>query len=184
MKKIILIGSILLSSLFVQAQNSTENDKSEKSNQEENKKPKKTPEERAIILTERLKTTCGDLTPDQEAKVKAIFLKRAQQVDEIKSSGVSKNKRKEQMKPIFAQSKEELKAVLTLAQIEKIKNAKEEWKKGKNNKNKKENDKNEKIDKDEDKDESKDKEEDKNEKINKEDENKKENKGKSKGKNK
>lgn len=129
MNKLILTGSVLLASIVVNAQDlpSTPSAPSLPTATEAPKSGdmvtslKKTAEERATALTGQVKAACGDLTADQEAKVKAIFLSRAQKVDEIKATNSSKEDRKDALKPLFAQSREELKNVLTAAQFEKMK---------------------------------------------------------------
>ncbi len=143
MIKSILTSTLLAGTLLINAQNlPTTAPSAEQVGQETDKninteKVKKTPEEKATLQTEKLKSACGDITAEQEAKIKAIFLARATKIAALKANSNNKLSRKEEIKPIFAQSNQELKAILTVAQFEKLKSMrKNNREKLKNNKGK------------------------------------------------
>lgn len=171
MIKTILIGVILIGAACVQAQNVPSTTPSmeqvgqegEKKVGNEKTKIKKTAEERATLQTEKIKSACGDISADQEAKIKAIFLARATKVDEFKASGASKDNKKDVLRPMFRKSNEELKIVLSAAQFEKVvKNRKSNKNnKGKNRGNKPQKDK-DKSDKNSDNDSDDDDDNDEN----------------------
>ncbi|TAG57265.1 MAG: hypothetical protein EAZ27_03140 [Cytophagales bacterium] len=150
MKKIILTGSMVLVSILTYSQDlpnsnksqeiitslEKESDNKQDEGKKEFKKVKKTPEERANFLTENVKTACGDISAEQETKIRAIFLERAQKVDAIKSS--SQANKKEALKPLFQKSKQDLKAILTEAQFEKFKTYRKNRKENRNKNSNKE----------------------------------------------
>jgi len=73
----------------------------------------RTPEQRANMQTQRLSKKLK-LSAEQQAKVKEIFLARAQKVENVKSAQAEEKKqRKQQVKATKDESDAELKKVLT-----------------------------------------------------------------------
>ena len=78
----------------------------------------RTPEQRANMQTQRLSKKLK-LSAEQQAKVKEIFLARAQKVENVKSAQAEEKKqRKQQVKATKDESDAELKKVLTEEQYQ------------------------------------------------------------------
>jgi protein CpxP len=84
--------------------------------------PKKTPEERAEMMTKRM-TKNLDLKPEQQEKIKAIIIKREKEREEMQANVRGK---REQMEK---QLDEDFEKVLSPEQFKKFKEKREEMKK-------------------------------------------------------
>lgn len=80
-------------------------------------KPKKTPEERAQKITDKLNEKLS-LSSDQYSKIYIIFLSHAQQADQIRSSS-DKQSRKDQMKSLRQSTDSQVQSVLSSEQLQK-----------------------------------------------------------------
>ena len=89
-------------------------------------KETRTPEQRAEMLTQKISKDLG-FTSDQTAKLQAIELKHAKQLEELKTKYAGKNKELTQAEQALAKSRdEEIKAALPSVYAKY-----EEWKKKK-----------------------------------------------------
>ncbi|MFT3748872.1 MAG: hypothetical protein QM768_11165 [Agriterribacter sp.] len=87
----------------------------------------KTPEEKAKMMSDKMKTTLT-LTDEQYQKVQAINLDFATKTKDIKKDGTDKNSWIEKVKPLEEERTTALKGVLTPEQFTKYESLKEEMK--------------------------------------------------------
>lgn len=103
MKKLMIIAALASMTLAAQAQ----------------EKDKKTPQERAKMRTEHMAKELG-LSPEQQAKVEAINLKYADQVEAVRSEReAERTAKREAAKAMHDAHDAEMKAVLTAEQYTK-----------------------------------------------------------------
>lgn len=93
----------------------------------QDKMPHKTPEERAKMMSDKMKTELS-LTDDQYQKVQAINLDFANKTKDIKKDGADKAGWAEKMKPLDEERTTSLKGVLTPDQFTKFESMKKDMK--------------------------------------------------------